>query len=231
MKAPIIVILIMAMTGFAFADGAGQNDTTYSVDEISSFHTRVISYSPNLWRLDGDSSEIRQAFDDARLQVSKLAGATERKDTVVMDSSLWYDLSEDYQIVTRVAYNDPSGAGEIGLVRILHDDIGKNTEASTDHPEFYVVYNRQIYFDRNNYKLDDMYVYYSAYSANLASDSAISNVSKRFFNIVVDEAILLFYGGRVGAAVPQILLLANRRLDAEYGRLNIPRESITPDVR
>jgi hypothetical protein len=221
----------MAMAGFAYADGVGQNDTTYSIDYISSFHARIVSYSPNLWRIDADTSEIRQAFDDAMLIVSKLEGATERKDTVVMDSSLWYNLPTDFQLIARVSYKDPSGVGEIGLEGILLDDIGKNTMVGTDHPRYYAVWNRQVYFDRNNYLLDTMYVYYNAYSANLASDSVISNVSKRYFNIVVDQAILLFYSGRVGTVVPQILALADKRLAEEYARLGIEYKSITPDVR
>lgn len=231
MKIKLILLCLMLMVSSAYATGAGDNDTTTLTDYITSFQARIISYSPNLWRLDSDSSEIEQAIFDAMLEVSKFPGATQRVDTTVMDSSLWYALPSDFQSMARVAYKDPSGAGEVGVDSILFTKIGRNTVSGSDHPMYYTVWSRNIYFDRNNYLLDTMYIYYNAYPATLDSLLAISNISKYYFNIVVDEAILLFYSGRVGTAVPQIMAQADRRLAREYAKLGIARESITPDVR
>lgn len=231
MKITIVVAMIMTMAGFAYAGGAGQDDTTTRADYTASFQARIFSFSPNLWRLDGDSSEIIRSLDDALFTVSKLVGATERVDTILMDSTLWYDLAADFQRVNRVTIRDPSGPGEVGLDGIEGNDIGRNTVVSTDPPQFYTIWNRQIYFDRNNYLLDSVWVYYNAYPVVMALDTTTSNVSKYFHNIVVDHAILNFYGGRVGAAVPQILALARQRLTEEYANMGIVYKPITPDVR
>lgn len=227
----VLICAVMMLAGFAYAGGEGQDDTTIRSDYTDAFQARIFSYTPNLWRIDGDSSEIIQALNDALLEVSKLARATERVDTIVMDSTLWYGLADDFQKVSRVAIKDPTGPGEVGLDSIWGVDIGQNTVAGTGPPKYYTIWNRQIYFDRNNYLLDTVWVYYNAYSANLDLDTTTSNVSKYYFNIVVDEAILNFYGGRVGTAVPQILALADRRLISEYAKLGIQYKSITPDVR
>jgi len=165
------------------------------------------------------------------LEVSKLPRATESVDTIVMDSSFWYALNSDFQMVNWVSYVDPSGSGELGLDSIILGDIGKNTTVGSDHPKYYTIWGRQIYFDRNNYLLDTMYVYYNAYSAQLDSLDSLSNVSKYYFNIVVDQAILFFYAGRVGAAVPQIIAEAEKRLAKEYAALGLEYKSITPDIR
>jgi hypothetical protein len=226
-----ITILILAWTTAAIAGGAGQNDTTYGVDYLSSFHARIFSYTPNLYTLDADSSELWQSINDALLEVWKFAGATERKDTIAMDSSLWYALASDFGEVARVAYIDPAGAGEIGLDSIGFNDLGKNTTVGTDHPKYYTIWSREIYFDRNNYLEDTMFVYYNSYPAKITGDSTISNVSKAFHNIVVDQAILFFYSGRVGASVPQITAEAKERLAFEYAKMGIKYESITPEVR
>jgi len=212
-----VILLFLAMTGLAMA--GGQSDTTTLNNYLDAFTARVISYTPNLYRLDSDSSEIKRAINDAMLEVSKLPRATESVDTIVMDSSFWYALNSDFQMVNWVSYVDPSGSGELGLDSIILGDIGKNTTV------------RQIYFDRNNYLLDTMYVYYNAYSAQLDSLDSLSNVSKYYFNIVVDQAILFFYAGRVGAAVPQIIAEAEKRLAKEYAALGLEYKSITPDIR
>lgn len=228
MKKIFVVILVLAGVTNLFA---GQNDTTYCVNYIASFHTRIYSYNPNLYTIDSDTSNIRQALNDAMLEVWKFPGATEQKDTIVMDSSLWFNLASDFGRIIRVAYIDPRGPGEVGIDSIGLNDIGNNTTPGSDHPKFYTVWNRQIYFDRNNYLADTMLIYYQAYPVKMTGDSTISNVSKRFYNIVVDQAILFFYSGRVGAAVPQITAEAEKRLAYEYARLGIKYESITPEVR
>jgi hypothetical protein len=233
MKIKIVILFLLLISGIAYAtgEGVGQNDTTTLDDYLNSFTARVISYNPNIWKIDGDSSEVKRAINDALLEVSKLPGATEWADSIFMDSSFWYDLPEDFQSMARVSYKDPSGPGEAGIDSIIFSDIGKNTLPGEDHPKHYTIWGRKIYFDRNNYLKDTVFIYYNAYSTQIDTLGAISNVSKYYYNIIVDEAILNFYSGRVGSAVPQILALAERRLAKEYAKLGIVRESITPEVR
>jgi hypothetical protein len=224
-----VIILLLAFSVGAYA--AGDSDSTYLSDYISSFQARVISYTPNLWRLDSDSSGIIQAINDAMKDVAKFPRATQSKDTIVMDSSYWYDLPSDFQSMARVSYVDPSGPGELGLDSIIFSDIGKNTTVKDSHPRFYTLWNRRIYFDRNNYNNDTTFVYYNAYAKTLNASDTLSNVSRYFFNIIVDQAILYFYAGRVGPAVPTLMAEAEKRLAAEYAKLGIKEESITPGVQ
>jgi hypothetical protein len=233
MKIKIVILFLLLISGIAHAtgEGVGQNDTTTLDDYLNSFTARIISYNPNLWRLDADSSEIKQAFNDAMLEVSKLSGATEWADSIFMDSSFWYDLPADFQSMARVSIMNPLGPGEVGLDSIIIGDIGKNTLVGEDRPKYYTIWNRRIYFDINNYLMDTVFIYYNAYPTKLDTLGAISNVSKYYFNIVVDEAILNFYSGRTGAAVSQILALAERRLAKEYAKMGVEHKSITPEVR
>ncbi len=231
MKYFLIIGLVLAMTISGWTAGEGQDDFATLGDYFNSFTAKIISYTPNLWRLDADSSNIRQAFNDVMVDVSKLAGATQRVDTIVMDSTFWYNLPSDYQSVVAVAINDPTGGGEYGLDSIIFSDRGKNTLVGEEHPKYYTIFARQIYFDRNNYLEDSVWVYYNAYSKVLSANADTSNISMFYFNVVVDEAIINFYSGRVGSAVPQILALADKRLVQIYKSLNVEYRSITPDVR
>lgn len=234
MKIKIAILILLMAGSFGLvrqAWASGDSDSTYLDDYINSFEARVISYTPNLWRLDADSSNIIRAINDAMKVVDKLRGATEAIDTIIMDSSFWYDLNDDFQSVNNVTIEDPKSPGETSIDSIIMGDIGKNTSTGSAHVKYYTIWNRQIYFDRNNFLTDTLYIYYNAYAKSLSKTDTLSNVSRYYFNIIVDHAILFFYTGRVGAAVPQILALADKRLVKNYADMKIPYTLITPDVR
>ena len=109
----------MASTVYATGEGIGAGDTTTLGDYLASFETRISSYSPSIYRMDSDSSNVKQSVNDAMLEVSRLPGATEWADSIFMDSSLWYALPVDFGTMARVSYKDPEGHGEVGIDSII----------------------------------------------------------------------------------------------------------------
>jgi len=226
-----LLVLILAVSSWG---QTGQSDTTTLEDYIASFFSRSMSGYTTPWDLDADSSNVRQAINDALLDISTnpiLEDATSGRDTIVTDSSRWYDLPVDYFDATWVSFADPTKNGEIGLELIRKSEIGKKTNAAALHPKFYAIDHRQIYFDPDNAADDTVFVYYRPYSAQLDTNGAVSNVVKKYKTLVVDLAIINFFSGRSGADVGLIIANAEKRIAITAVKLGIEPKSVLPDIK
>jgi hypothetical protein len=231
-KLSILILAVLTLPITLMAQG--QSDTTILSDYIASFFSRSMSGYSTPWDLDPDSSNVKQAINDALLLIAthpQLEDATEAVDTIVTDSSKWYNLPSDFMGETWVSIADPTKNGEIGLTAILKSDIGHKTTSEDKHPRYYAIFAKKIFLDPNNTTGDTVNIYYRPYSAKLTTDSSISNVSKKYFNLAVDLAIVDFFSGRTGADVANVLGLANGRIAAEVAALGIKPESILPNIK
>jgi hypothetical protein len=232
-KLILLLVLILAVGAYA---QTGQSDTTTLHDYMVSFLSRSMSGYTTPWDLDPDSSNIRQAINDALLDISTnpvLGDATSGRDTVVIDTptARWYDLPEDFFELTWASMADPTKNGEIGLEEIQKKDIGKKTSGAGQHPKYYVIDGRQIYFDPNNSNADTVFIYYRPYSTTLADTDSVSNVVKKYKTLAVDMAIINFFSGRSGGDVARIIANAKDRIAITAAKLGIKPESVVPDVK
>jgi hypothetical protein len=228
----LITLLVLTLAVSSWGQ-TGQSDTTTLSDYITSFFARSMSGYTTPWDLDPDSSNVKQAINDALLDISTnpvLSDATCGYDTIITDSSSWYALPTDFFDVTWVSIADPSKKGEIGLSEETKKDIGKSTSGTANHIKFYVIDGQRIYFDPNN-AVDTVYVYYRPYSANLTSDSSVSNVMKKYKTLAVDFAIINFFSGRTGSDVSVIIKNATDRIAITAAKLGVKPESILPNVK
>jgi hypothetical protein len=230
----LIVLLVMLLAISASAQ-TGQSDTTTLQDYIASFMSRSMSGYTTPWDLDPDSSNIRQAINDALLDISTnpvLEDATVSYDSIITsDTARWYALPVDFFSATWVSIADPTKNGEIGLEEIRKSEIGKKTSGGATHIKYYVVDGQRIYFDPNNVIGDTVFVYYRSFAAQLDTNEAISNVTKKYKTLAVDMAIINFFSGRSGGDVARIIANAKDRIAITAAKLGIKPESVLPDVK
>jgi hypothetical protein len=211
----------------------GQSDTTYRIDLVGDFFTVLGNYSSTAWKIDPDSTNVYRALNTALLRASVIFedACQSKQSYITSDSVDWDTLPSDYMGIIAVTEVDPGKPGEIGVDPEPLNDIGKMTSVNDTKPKYYCVYDHTIYFDPHNNDNDTLFVYYRAYAAKLDSDSAVSNVCKKYNELVVQWAVIEFFAGRQGTAVDRIIALADKRAAELIALLTIKPASIVPDVK
>lgn len=231
--AALIFALFFIAGSSQAADILGQADSLYRIDFTKSFYATVLNYSSTSWKIDPDSSKIEQCLNDVLLSISyRFKDACQRKDTIVTSSTLWVDPNKDFIDMVWVSVNDPTRKGEIGLTEIAVNEIGMKTSDADTKPTYYAVWGNppKIYFDANNGSGDTLFLYYQARANKLTADSTITNVTKKYFELAVNETIVKFFQFRDGPKVDRIVALAKDRIAEIYAELNMLPPSIKPEI-
>lgn len=239
MKKVVLLVLLIPLSAYAL-DIIGRSDSFTRGDVLHSVYEGGWGYTTQPQQYV-DSASVRDAINEQSLLISyEFMDAVERWDTISTTGGTYrYALNADC-IEPRVVWvkkGDAIGDGA-GITRINPEEIGYNTSYDDDPlPKFWSVWGsgtRYLLLDPVQDDADTATVLYRARSNSMSNDTTHSNLSMKYYDLLVLRTIIALMNSNSGSMVDRIYTQAVRKeamLNALYESSRADPIRIKQDVK
>ena len=206
-----IIIFLLLLSSIAFSvDRDGRSDSFTLGDVLHSVYEGGWGYTSKPYEYI-DSASVRDAINDQTLTIShEFMDASERWDTVLTTAltsryALNADCIDPITVWVKGAGTDGDGTG---ITRINLNEVGYNTSLSDDPlPKYWTAAGqgtRYLILDAVPNDNDLAFILYRARSNDMASDTVTSNVSIKYYDLLVWRTIISLMNSNSGSMVDRI---------------------------